>query len=290
MVAEKSSAYVNDMYGFVASNALDGNYNTHFLTNTEFSAWWKVQVSDYYGSTVSVNQVTIWNRQDDCAPANCQARLIGATVRLRGEDDSLLATSSPLTADIVQTVDFGEVSGVASIQVIANSTTRDYFSFSEIEAWGNIPNDVNQLGYKGLLYLDMDWQTSTIDWSNLPGGKALDGNFESIFHTRMDYGAWWKIIVSDYYGQTVTVSKVTIWNRPDECGTFDCPARLAGAVVKLFGAGDTVLATSSPLTRSAIQTVDFGEVSGVAWIQVKIDDLRRDYLHFAEIDAWGKVE
>ena len=89
----------------------------------------------------------------------------------------------------------------------------------------------------------------------------------------------------------MTINEVTVWNRNDGCyGTSasDCGVRLAGATVKLFGAGDTLLATSSPLLGIGIQTVYFGVVTGVEWVQV-IQESRSDFLHFAEIEVWGKL-
>ena len=91
-------------------------------------------------------------------------------MKLFGEGDTLLATSSPLTAALVQTVDFGEVSGVEWIQVI-QSSKREYLHFAEIEAWGNIPNDVNHLGYTGLLQQGMVAELSSTDSTSLPAQK-----------------------------------------------------------------------------------------------------------------------
>ena len=83
---------------------------------------------------------------------------------------------------------------------------------------------------------------------------AIDGDYSSIAHTNYGVGEWWRVRLEDYYGQLVTVNKVTVWNRVE-----GAQERLEGAVVKLYGAGsDNLIATSVALTSALVQTVDFG--------------------------------
>ena len=119
-----------------ASHALDDDLRTKSHTLRELGAWWRVNVFNYYGTPVTVDSVTVWNRHF-CS--SCVFELEGSVVKLFGVGNgNLLAESSALTSDLIQTVDFGgPVTGVYWVQVQQESKSAP-LQLAKIEAYGKV--------------------------------------------------------------------------------------------------------------------------------------------------------
>ncbi|XP_006811252.2 uncharacterized protein LOC102806301 [Saccoglossus kowalevskii] len=204
---------------FPASNAVDGNTNTHWgsgsctSTQRDVNAWWKVDLGENY----LVYEVILTNRQDPC----CKTRILNSEVRIGLSDvisenircGELVALEQTSQSDVVFECDSPIVGRYASLQLVDRT---DLLNFCEMRvmALENIGRNgiASQIstGYRGL------------------ASYAIDGNDNSIYyrgsctHTSAHLNPWWKVDL----GETYDIFKVVITNRQD-C----CPHRIDGAVV-----------------------------------------------------------
>uniref|UniRef100_A0ABM0LU11 Cell wall protein AWA1-like n=1 Tax=Saccoglossus kowalevskii TaxID=10224 RepID=A0ABM0LU11_SACKO len=120
---------------FPASNAVDGNTNTHWgsgsctSTQRDVNAWWKVDLGENY----LVYEVILTNRQDPC----CKTRILNSEVRIGLSDvisenircGELVALEQTSQSDVVFECDSPIVGRYASLQLVDRT---DLLNFCEM--------------------------------------------------------------------------------------------------------------------------------------------------------------
>ncbi|XP_006825692.1 uncharacterized protein LOC102801634 [Saccoglossus kowalevskii] len=204
---------------FPASNAVDGNTNTHWVsgsctsTLSDINAWWKVDLGENY----LVYEVILTNRLDPC----CKTRILNSEVRIGVSDvisenircGELVTLEQTSQSDIVFECDSPIVGRYASLQLVDRT---DLLNFCEMQVMA-----IENIALNGIAS-----QSSTAS-GGLPV-RAIDGNDSSTYsqgscmHTLKELNSWWKVDLETTYD----IFKVVITNRGD-C----CEDRIDGAVV-----------------------------------------------------------
>ncbi|KAL3927001.1 MAG: hypothetical protein SGBAC_013257 [Bacillariaceae sp.] len=278
MYTEQSSTFNSDA-GYASNKGIDGDYSSFAATDQLPNQFWRIRLDDYYGESVTVSSVRVWSRSNR-APEQIE----GAEIKLwAAEGTEPLAISSPLWGDYASQFRSFDVNNVAWVSV--QHTSSNVLAIREIEVWGSIPNDTNNLGYFDLMQVEwMMSQSSQI--GTREAGFAVDGPRDTFARTNNGFEEWMKASLVPYYGRPMPVNKVTVWNRaPWQC----CQEELEGAVVKLLAEDDeTVLAQSDPLTAETVQTINFGETADVAFVRVQHVG-RSKNLVMSEFNIWTRL-
>ncbi len=247
-------------YGGVASRACDGNTNGAFglgsctHTNDENDPWWEVDL----GSIYDVSKITIWNRTDEC----CWNRLQGFYVMC-----SETAITSNSTASEWQykggSCSFSSASQT-SLSLDGNKRCRyvricipgsmKVLSLAEVEVFGQVSKNQTataittasssktSVGGGSNLCVGKQCKASSVAYGGV-ASRACDGNTNGVFgqnsctHTNDENDPWWEVDLGSIYD----VSKITIWNRTDEC----CWNRLQGFYVMCSETAITSNSTAS---------------------------------------------
>jgi len=264
-----------------ASNAIDGNTDGDYFAGSSSHTWdqwnpyWQVE-----GISGPVSKVKVWNRSDYCTD-----RLVGATVNLLDNSGAVLSTRDIEGIAASWELDFGSVSGVATVRI-----TKAFYGPIVLP-------EVEVLGSSGTSLLNgssVASQSSKIDCENCyrgidaSGSLVLDGdtngNFNdgTVFHTMNQVDPWLRIDL----GLTATVSRVNIWNRSDCCWE-----RLVGAKMQLLDSSGNILHTETVGSISN-SFFSFAPVKDVTAVLISLENTAPTLipLNLAEVEVFGTFQ
>lgn len=215
--------------------------------------------------------------------------MTGVNVDLLDSNGVVLATREIQGIQTSWELDFGSVSGVATVRV-TKPGEDEFLTLPEVEVLGsvgeslltgssvasqssdlNCANCVNRLGeYAGLADLAIDGNTNGVfTWTGS----------NSVFHSGEQLDPWLQVDL----GLTAAVSKVTVWNRTG------CGERVVDAKILLKDASGNILHTETITSSGESNTFEFPPVPGVTSIRVARENVR-DALVFAEVEAFGVIQ
>ncbi len=250
----------SEAYGGVASRACDGNTNGAFgqnsctHTNDENDPWWELDL----GAIYDVSKINIWNRTDEC----CWNRLQGFYVMC-----SETAITSNSTASEWQykggSCSFSSASQT-NLSLEGNKRCRyvrvcipgsmKVLSLAEVEVFGQVSKNQTatavttsssskgSAGGGASISTGKQCKASSVAHGGV-ASRACDGNTNGAYgqnsctHTNDENDPWWEVDLGAIYD----VSKITIWNRTDEC----CWNRLQGFYVMCSETAITSNSTAS---------------------------------------------
>jgi len=270
-----------------ASLAIDGNTDGEYMSGTsahtyenQWNPYWQVE-----GITGPVSTVRIWNRSGQLTGA-----LVGVNVDLLDSGGVVLATREIQGVAASWELDFGSVSGVATVRLARSG--YGYLAIPEVEVLDSSGNSLltgssvasqsSNLSCRICLFTG---GFGTAGVSSLAIDGNTNGNFQdgSVIHTMTQVDPWWQVDLQ----LTATVSRVIIWNRTDCCGDL-----LVGANIYLKDASGNILHTETVTSSGATSTFDFAPVASVTAIRVARENTAPSQvtLHFAEIEAFGIIQ
>lgn len=130
-------------------------------------------------------------------------------------------------------------------------------------------------------------QSSTLN-SDYPASKAVDGDLSTISQTDADKEhTWWKVDLQ----QTYEVQSIKIFNRledNDGCRSCNCCSdRLHDFYIKLYGADGFTVVAEQHITDTVGSERNFLWPRNSLARFVEISMLRKEFLHFREVQVYG---
>jgi hypothetical protein len=175
-------------------------------------------------------------------------------------------------------VDDGTVARFARIR--HDDSIKDCLHIAELEVWG-YPT-VLPASQEPIIEMatGMVATASSSYNQNTPAFKSVDGNINSIHHSKCNEMPWWRVDL----GVMSFVQDVKITNRVDCCG-----GRLKHATVELLDEDlnpvDSRYIEGSVGNGKVVQKVFNEETSEARYVQVSFN--RNDCLHMAEVNVYG---
>ncbi|CAJ1947933.1 unnamed protein product [Cylindrotheca closterium] len=271
-----------------ASSAIDGTTDGSYVTGatsshtwTQWNPYWQVQ-----GIAGPVSKVRVWNRNTSC----CFDNLIGANVDLLDSSGVVLATRDIQGVADFYELEFGSVSGVATVRV--SKTAKANIVLPEVEVLGSTGQSLltaSSVASQSSDLFCLACRRYAPDSLGPLASLAIDGNTngtmddQSVIHTMPQVDPWWQVDLM----LTATVSSIVIWNRTDCCGS-----RLNGAKIYLKDGSGNILHTETVTSAREKNLFAFPPVEGVTAIRVALENTAptQIILNFAEVEAFGFIQ
>ncbi|WP_342076914.1 discoidin domain-containing protein [Yoonia sp. SS1-5] len=267
LIASDVSQSSNLTSNSIASNAIDGDYTTSMHTgHGDHSPWLEFDL----GGDAFLKGVLLQNRytDEDSQHFHLNQKLEDAKIEVL-DGTTVVWSSDNLSGDVSQWIDFDGVVG----DKIRLSSDNQYLHVAELDIIGDYLSGMTNI--TDTLSSSAATQSSTYN-SAAGASNVLDGNSNSINHTRQDAPSWLSVDL----GGDVDFEFIKIENRDDQYHYVR--NRLDGATVEILDDGHVVW-ESDPINGDQFHFID---ASGVTGDEVRVT-LEDEFLHIAELDVYG---